>query len=299
MLELFVAALLSVTDPVGDVGTHLTAPMATALRQGDAFDIRSLTVFDTSTLTFSISLEHVTRFPGAVLELYLGESAPSETFATELLRGSALRLPSGASWRYAFRIIGDEVEVFNGQNGDATDITRASGAQLSISGNTLTVKTDLAVPERLSVYGMSGSFDPFSEAGWRRVRAELSPWGFSGAATSPVLDILADTPEAQERALEQGVLPEIRASVSEPGWLTLAGAGVAVALAGFAARLRWGRREESLPPALHLAPFTEHDRRQRARILRDLSQVKAKLVLAGEPPKPDAQPAPHPKPVLN
>ncbi len=297
MLELLVAALLSVTDPAGDVGTNLTAPTATIFRQGDAFDIRSVTVYDAPTLGFSIGLESPARFPGALLELYLGGPA-SSTAGTELLAGSALRLPEGASWRYAFRIAGNDVKVFEQQGGRPVDITEASGAQLGVSGNMLNVRTILPVPEPLSVYGMSGSFDPFSPSGWREVRAKPSPWGFSGRAASPVLDVLADTPEVQARALEQGVLPEVRASVSKPGWLALAGAGVVVACAGLFFRLSSGRRVE-VPPALHLAPFTDKDRRRRARVLRDLSRVQGKLVLAKEPPKTDAEPKPPPEPVLN
>jgi len=295
---LFVAALLSVTDPAGDVGTNLTAPTAAALRQRDAFDLRSVTVFDKPQLSFRIGLENAAGFPGALLELYLGEARSSETPGAALLAGSALRLPSGASWRYAFRITKDEVRVFERQNGSPTDVTEASGARLSVSGNTLVVQTKLPVPKPLSVYGMSGSFDPFSVSGWRRVRTEPSPWGFSGRAASPVLDILTDSPGAQARALEQGVLPEVRAAASEPGWLALAGAGVAAALIGFGVRLSWGRQTE-IPPAPYLAPFTKKDRRRRAQVLRDLSRVQGKLVLAEEQPKAAPEPASRPEPVLN
>ena len=301
MLELLVAALLSVSDPAGDVGSNLTAPTAAVFRQAGAFDLRNVTVYDTPTLTFSIALENLTSFPGVLLELYLGGPTASPNSGTALLNGSALRLPSGASWRYAFRIIGTTVEVFEQQGGNPVDVTEASGARLSVSGNTLTVKTGLPVPQPLSVYGMSGSFDPFSPTGWRQVRAKPSPWGFSGNAASPVLDILADTPEVQARALEQGVLPEVRASVSKPGWLALAGAGVALAFAGLAARLSLGRQLEKLPPAPYLAPFTEKDRRLRVRVLRDLSRVEGKLTLAEESPQLGPEPIsrPEPEPVLN
>ena len=302
MLEtLFVAALLSVTDPSGDVGQNLTPPTAAAFRQAGAFDLRGVTVYRTPTLTFSVALESRARFPGAILELYLGNSANQTAGATALLPGSALRLPTGASWRYAFRIAGDKVQVFRGQGGGAADITEASGARLSVAGTTLTVTTRLPIPTPLSVYGIAGSYDPFSSSGWRALRAEPSPWGFAGGAASPVLDVLADTPEVQERALAQGVLPEVRASVSEPGWLALAGAGALLALAGLGVSLGLGRRANlrvNPPPASYLAPFTKADRRRRTRVLRDLSRVEGKLTLAEEPVELEAT-APPAEPVLN
>ena len=302
MLEaLFVAALLSVTDPPGDVGRTFTPPTAAAFRQAGAFDLLGVTVYRTPSLTFSVSLESQVRFPGAILELYFGAS-PDQTGTTTLLPGSALKLPKGASWRYAFRLTGDEVQVFGGQGGGATDITEASGARLSRSGSTLTVTTRLPVPSPLSVYGISGSYDPFSSSGWRALRAEPSPWGFAGTAVSPVLDVLADTPEVQTRALAQGVLPEVRASVSEPGWLALAAAGALVALAGLVVSLGVGRRVNTpvkLPPARYLAPFTAADKRRRARILQDLSRVEGKLTLAEEPPVDSEASAPPAEPVLN
>ncbi len=302
MIELFVAALLSVSDPAGDAGTDLTAPTATVLRQTDTFDIRSVSVADAPTLNFGVQLERFTRFPGVLLELYLGAMNRDKTAAasgTELLRGSGFGLPGGAGWRYAFRIVGDDVQVFEvqGEGGSPIDITETSGARLSVSGNTLRVETNLPVPKPLSVYAMSGSFDPFSRTGWRAVRDTPSPWGFSGEAAAPVLDVLADTPEAQKRALEQGVLPEVRASANEPGWLALAGAGVAIALAGLAVSLSLGRQTPMLP-APYLAPFTGKDIRRRARLLRNLSRVQGKLALAEEP-EVDLEPPPYSEPVLN
>ena len=298
---LFVAALLNVTDPAGDVGRNLTPPTAAAFRQEGAFDLRNVTVYRTQALTFSVTLENQARFPGAILELYFGNS-PDEPPGTEtLLPGSALRLPAGASWRYAFRVVGNRVQVFRGQGGVEADITEASGARLSISGTTLTVTTRLPVPAPLSVYGITGSYDPFSSSSWRALRAEPSPWGFAGMAASPVLDVLADTPEVQARALAQGVLPEVRASVSKPGWLALAGVGALLAFAGLGVSLGLGRRvnlQAKAPPVSYLTPFTEADRRRRARVLRDLSRVEGKLTLAEPPPllEPTAAPA---EPVLN
>ncbi len=92
---------------------------------------------------------------------------------------------------------------------------------------------------------------------------------------------LADTPEVQERALAQGVLPEIRASFAQPGWLSVAGVGVAVALTGVAARLYFGRRVVPERPAAQLAPLSEKDIRHHARMLKDLARGQGTLTAAG------------------
>lgn len=277
---LLLAALLSVTDPTGDAfgnGT-LAAPTATLFRQREAFDVRSLEVLDETTVTLRVSLGRIgAEFPQPLLELYLSDAERAGT--RDLLAGSRLQLPPAASWRYAFRVVGETVRVFDGQGGTPVDVTEASGAWLSASGTTLTVTTSLPLPRRFSIYGMSGSYDPFSPDGWRTLRETPSPWGFSGTALSPVLDVIADTPEVQARALAQGVLPEIRASFAQPGWLSVAGAGVVVALGGFAARLYFGRRGIPVRRAAHLAPLSEADVRHYAGMLRDLARGRGTLTV--------------------
>ena len=206
-----------------------------------------------------------------------------------------MQLPPGASWRYAVRIVGDSVQVFSGQGGGRRDVTESSGARLSVSGSTLTLTTELPLPRRFSIYGMSGSYDPFSPDGWRTLRETSSPWGFSGNAPTPVLDIVAESPAVQERALEGAVLPEIRASFAQPGWLLVAGAGVVLALAGVVARFTVGRRTEPVVPATHLAPLTVKLVRQRSGALAALKKGQGKLVAVTAPET--EQPAP-PEPVL-
>lgn len=276
MLEAFaLAALLSVTDPPGDAGADLSAPTAAVFRQRGAFDIRSVTVADATTLTLNVAVESLSRsFPEAVLEFYLQD--PEVPGAAALLPGSSLALPSGASWRYAVRVVGERVQLFSGESGAPVDVTEASGARLNVAGNTLTVVTNLPVPERFSLYGMSGSYDPFSVSGWREPRETPSPWGFSGAAT-PVLDVVSDDLAGQDRALTQGVLPEIRASFSRPGWLLVAGAGAFLAVLGFVARLVWGRDRDEPAPSPYLPPLTELEVRRRARLLKSLGRGKGRL----------------------
>ena len=279
MLEAFaLLALLNVTDPPGDAGSTLSAPTAAVFRQRGAFDIRQVVVADLPTLTLSVTLESLSRgFPEALLEFYLQDLGVPGT--TALLPGSGSSLPTGASWRYAVRVVGERAEVFEGGGGAPIDVTKASGARLNVTGNTLTVVTNLPVPERFSLYGMSGSFDPFSATGWREPRQTPSPWGFSGAAT-PVLDVVSDDPAGQDRALTpgtQGVLPEIRASFSRPGWLLVAGAGALLAMLGFVARLVWGRVRDEPAPSPYLPPLTEREVRRRARLLQGLSRGKGRL----------------------
>ncbi|CAA9581563.1 MAG: hypothetical protein AVDCRST_MAG86-2882 [uncultured Truepera sp.] len=278
---LLLAALLSVRDPAGDAfGKDLVAPTATLFRQREAFDIRGLEVLAGSTVTLQVALGRVEDgFPQPLLELYVSDAEVAGT--QDLLTGSQLRLPPNATWRYAFRVVGETVRVFSAQDGARVDVTEASSARLSVTGDTLTLTTRLPLPRRFSVYGMSGSYDPFSPDGWRTPRRTPSPWGFSGTASSPVLDVIADTPEVQERALAQGVLPEIRASFAQPGWLSVAGVGVAVALTGVAARLYFGRRVVPERPAAQLAPLSEKDIRHHARMLKDLARGQGTLTAAG------------------
>ncbi len=294
---LFLAALLSVTDPPGDArGLGLTAPTATLLRQGGAFDILELAVLDYPTLTLTVTLGGVVggTAPQEILEVYLSSGDEADGDGTrELLPGSGLQLPPGASWHYAVRIIGESVQVFSGQGGGHRDVTESSGARLGVSGGTLTLTTDLPLPKRFSVYAMSGSYDPFSPDGWRTLRETPSPWGFSGTAPTPVLDIVAESAAVQERALEGAVLPEIRASFAQPGWLLVAGVGVAIALAGVAARFA-GRRAEPVLPAAHLAPLTDKLVRQRVGALEALRGGRGTLILVADP---EAEPTP-PEPVL-
>ena len=94
------------------------------------------------------------------------------------------------------------------------------------------------MPGVFSLYGMTGSYDPFSVSGWRSVTPEPSPWHFSSPGqTNPVIDVMADDPALQARAIQSGVLPEIRTSFQQRRWLFLAVAGALIALLGFVLRL--------------------------------------------------------------
>ena len=236
------ATLLSLTDPAGDAtgdGT-LVAPSAEAFDHA-SFDARRVAVSDAETLTLRLELATPISSPAdqagpqAITELYL-DSEPGG--AKVLLPGSDMRLGSGG-WEVAFQIIGERLRVFRlDAQGNPVEATDALGARLVREGNTLLITTSLETPERFSLYGLVGSYDPFSETGWRRVSLEPSPWHFSSPTqTRPVIDVIADDAGLQIRAVERGVLPEIRASFQQRRWLLLASAGVAVALGGLALRL--------------------------------------------------------------
>lgn len=258
---LFLSALLSLTDPAGDaVGNgSLTAPTATSFRSADAFDIRSITVPDTDTFGFRLELGALPppeAFPQAMIEIYLHDAGVPTPGQNALLPGSGMRLPEGVGWHLAFQFVAGELSVFAPDaRGAAQEVSEALEARVEVEGNTLVVTTDAPIPRRFSLYGLSGAFDPFSDSGWRALRREASPWGFSSVDQQfPVLDVIADTYAQQQQALAQGVLPEIRASFTQERWLLLTGAGMLIALAGLTARFfvrnpRQELRQASRPAA--------------------------------------------------
>lgn len=251
MLAFVLASLLTLQDPAGDAvgnGT-LAAPTASAFRSTDPFDLTRITVPDAD--TFGVTLEYALippadAFPQAITELYVHDAdaaARGEPGRAALLPGSGMRLPEGRGWHLAFRFVGERVWAFSPEGPAAEDafprdVTAALGARVRREGNTLTLTTAAPTPRRFSLYGMTGVYDPFSETGWRALRTEPAPWSFSSTEqTVNVLDVLTDAYAQQRAAIDQGVLPEIRAPVIREGWLLVAGAGVVVALLGLAARL--------------------------------------------------------------
>ena len=163
------ATLLSLSDPLGDaVGDgSLAAPTAERFG-GGAFDILSITVLDSETFTFRLELaEAGSRADDgagtgaqAITEVYL-DSEPGG--APALLPGSGMQLPNGG-WEVAFQIIGERLRVFRpDEAGVSAEATRALNARLVREGNALLVTTSLKTPRRFSLYGLVGSYDPFSE----------------------------------------------------------------------------------------------------------------------------------------
>ena len=274
---LLVATVLSVSDPAGDaVGDgSLRMPTALVFRTQGAFDARGIEVYDRPEFSFGVIMEALANpwdlplgFSLPIIEVYL--DAGGEEGQEELLPGSGMRLPEGRSWDFAFRITGDAFHMFQANpGGDPIDVTGDYAAELRVEDDTIGLFTALPRPDRFSLYGMVGGYDPFTESGWRPVLAEPTPFAFSSERqTLPVVDVIADSFELQVRAIESGVLPEIRAATAASGWLVAAGAGLLISLLGLGLRLAGlgrsapeqpepaRRRYEPLPPPV-VWPFPD------------------------------------------
>ena len=250
MIGLAVAAWLFVQDPVGDTTRDtLQPPTASVYRSLSPFDVTSLEITDADELTFNITLGSLANpfdlpngFSFPILELYLSNETEG---SAELLPGSQMSLPEGTTWRYALRLTGDRVQAFVAEGGNVLEVTDRQPVTLTRDGTTLTLATSLPRPDTGSVYGVVGSYSPFSPSGWRPLSAQPSPWAFSSDTTTlPVIEVIAEDDAAQARALQTGVLPPLRPTVKPTrtwnGWLVLMVAGGVVALAGVVGRFRVG-----------------------------------------------------------
>ena len=242
------ASLLSLSDPLGDAVGNGSLAAPTAERFNSSFDLGHITVLDEETFTFRLELaapaarnstqntQNIAQTMdsvGPIIEIYL-DSEPGG--AKALLPGSEMRLAVGG-WEVAFQIVGGRLRVFTPDASGNPELNSAFGARLTREGSALFVTTQLETPRRFSLYGMLGSYDPFSENGWRGVSLEPAPWRFSSPTqTRPVIDVIADNSTLQTRAINSGVLPEIRTSFRQERWLLLASGGMLVALIGFALR---------------------------------------------------------------
>ena len=239
-------ASLFLSDPLGDTVGDGSLAAPTAERFNTAlFDVRSLNVLEGDSFAFRLELAALTpRSFGDERDANAGFQPITEVYldsekggAQALLPGSGMQL-SGA-WDAAFQIAGGRLRVFSPDAaGNPIDVTASLGARLTQTGDTLTVTTNLTMPQRFSLYGMTGSYDPFSVSGWRSISQAPSPWHFSSPSqTRPVIDVMADDPALQARAIQSGVLPEIRTSFQQRRWLFVAAAGALIALLGFVLRL--------------------------------------------------------------
>lgn len=242
---LLLAAILSVSDPAGDaIGNgSLEPPTAVVYRTPGVFDAQKFEVLDTPDFGFSLTMGQLNNpwnlpngFSLPVIEIYLDTH---EGGSATLLPGSGMMLPESSSWRYAFKLTGDNFQMLSAEPGSESyvDVTEAFGASLKVEGNTLTVTTDLARPDEFSIYGMVGGYDPFTDYGWRPVQTAASPWAFSSESqTVRVVDVIADKFSQQRTAISSGVLPEIRAATHSNSWLLVTAAGLLVSLVGVIGR---------------------------------------------------------------
>jgi hypothetical protein len=243
---LILASLLTLHDPVGDAfgNGNLLPPTDVVFRTPGVFDAQLLEVPDTPTFSIRLTMGRLNNpwdlpygFSLPIIEFYLDTGAEGERY---LLPGSGMNLPPGTTWNYALRITGESLAVLAPgiEAGQPIDITDSAGARLSVEGDTIIVTTELPRPTRFSLYGMVGSYDFFDPTGWRPVLPEPTAGAF-GSPTQQVraIDILAEDLESQARAIDTGILPEIRPQARRDGWLQLMGLGVLLALVGVAGRL--------------------------------------------------------------
>lgn len=269
MIALALTALLSFQDPPLDAlgDGSLQAPTATVYRSLSAYDLRAVEVLDTPFLTLAVTLESLPNpfalpngFSLPIVELYLYDTSPRPEDAeplpegaAELLPGSGMRLPEGARWHYAFRISGDAVQLFESGDGGPQEVGARYGVAVSTEGDTITVSSGLERPQGFQLYGMVGSYTPFTDSGWQPVSVTPSPWTFSSESQRvPVVDVLAADQETQTAAIQSRTLPAVEVAPPPPpvpanpwAWLTFA--GLALALAGLVARIRV--RAPAAPPA--------------------------------------------------
>ena len=294
MMALALAALLSFQDPAGDtVGNgSLTAPTAAVFRNLSSFDLLGVNLLDAPTLQFELTfaalpnpLELPNGFSLPIVELYVGDETVG---SPELLPGSSMDLPGGATWHYALRLTGDRAQVFVADSDTVTELgmpeasseTTVAGASaaagstgetslggtpelggaegvpeggvsegvldgvldVSVADTVITVKTSLPRPQSLTLYGLVGSYSPFSDSGWQALSAAPSPWAFSSPdQTVPVVDVLAEDETAQARAVDSQTLPGLRRAAPPAApranpWLLLVAGGFVVALVGVVGR---------------------------------------------------------------
>jgi C-terminal binding-module, SLH-like, of glucodextranase len=243
MLALAIAALLTLTDPVGDVGDGTVhQPTAATERPNGALDVTQLELYDTAAITFSLSFASLTNpfalsngFSFPLAEIYIDDH--TGTGSTTLLPGSEMRLPGGATWKYAFKLSGDAVQLFEASSNGWQDVTSKFAMTLSVQGTSLVVSSSLPRPKKFDVYGMVGSYTPFNTTGWMPLSRTESPWAYSSETQSkPVIDVIAPTFAAQQIALATGVLPALEPPRATNPWLFVMLGGVLIAVMGVMVR---------------------------------------------------------------
>lgn len=252
---LFLATLLTFTDPAGDASGDgsLSYPTAEIFRAPGTMDVRELYVYDESSFAFSVSLAQITNplelphgFSLPIIEIYVNTREAGGR--SELLPGSGMRLPDGVVWNYVFRITGESVELlYADPDTDAlVDVSEAYRVTLTLEDTTLFIGTTLPRPRHFSLYGVVGSYDFWDPTRWRRVRPEAEAFAFGSpsqaASDVRAVDVLAPSQEAQVAAIQTGILPEIRSPNQQGRWLAMMASGLVVALLGSAGRVYAGYR---------------------------------------------------------
>lgn len=256
MLTLAVVALLTLTDPVSDIGDGTVRPPTAAIsRPIGALDVTQLEFYETEAVTFSLTFASLTNpfdlsngFTFPVIEVYIDDY--SDTGSTTLLPGSGMRLPGGVTWKYAFKLTGDTLQLFEATANGWQDVTSNYSITASVRGNSVVVSSSLPYPKKFDAYGMVGSYTPFNETGWMPMSRTKSPWAYSSDTQNfPVLDVIAPTFEAQRNALASGVLPVIKPPRPTNPWIFVMIGGILLALVGVMLRFAPNRKTEIKPLA--------------------------------------------------
>ena len=99
--------------------------------------LTQLEVYKTASFSFSLSFASLTNpfnlpngFSFPIIEVYIAD--PEQQGSTTLLLGSDMTLPKGASWKYAFKLSGDHVQVFEATSQGIEDIKGIEGISRTI-----------------------------------------------------------------------------------------------------------------------------------------------------------------------
>ncbi len=240
---LLLTTLLSINDPHGDVGINeLEPPSSTVFRNLDAFDLLGLNIPDEPTFSFELKFKRLSNpwslefgFSLPIIEVYV--EVPNQPTDTTILPGSGMSLPRGERWSHVFKLTGDGLNIYAPRQGKVVDITNEIKAVLSIKDNTLVITTNLPLNKNITLYGIVGSYDPFTPDGWRVLSEEASAWAFSsGTYKLPVLDVLATNDSLQKQALKVGILPRLEVKPSPNPWTYLTIVGTILVIIGLAMR---------------------------------------------------------------
>lgn len=267
MISLALAVLLHFQDPIGDaVGNgSLQPPTAAIYRDLAALDINAFTLYDTATLSFALSFVQLDNpyglpngFSLPIIELYF-EDTKASAGSTTLLPGSMMSLPAGRSWHYAVKLTGDAALLYQGFNDEPPiELGSTHSILLELDTTTLMVTTSLPRPESLRIYGMVGNYTAFNETGWQSISSSPSPWAYSSETqTRPVVDVLTSSFEAQQQAIDTGILPPMQVTQSSSTWQILMVAGLLIAVLGVFARHFWRRPAPAIAPGPNKAEGTE------------------------------------------
>jgi hypothetical protein len=246
ILELLTLASLVRMDPAGDAygAGDLVPPSAELYADLSSFDLLDVSAGDADgALEVRVRLAGIPD-PGGlpngltlpVVDVYLDLADGGREAA---LPGVGMAFPEGRGWELALRLHGDRAYLV--RSTDAAGMERP--VAVARDGEVLTIATGLPAPEEIrDVQAVTGVYDPFTADGWRPLSATPSPWSFASATPAPpVIDLLAEDDDGQQRAIRTYLLPPSRDPRGPVGWLLAMFVGLGLAGAGL-----WLRRH--VPP---------------------------------------------------